>query len=211
MPTLGQLTNCTQPHAEWIVRCMGHPVVSTALHWNPRSSMAQDPHWHPVSTARPRMSVAWWQWVASRDSLTHRLIQAAGEHPFRVQLLNEGSDQPHHDESMALLLPSERRTWVREVALCVDDTPWVVARSIAPLGSRHAAPFRGLGETSLGSWLFRQPDLERGPIEICHAPRPIHGHTGLWQRRSVFRHSGWSVLVQEAFMPQMAEALGLPR
>ncbi|ALM54378.1 chorismate--pyruvate lyase family protein [Halomonas huangheensis] len=171
--------------------------------------MTQDPRWQPLATARPKMSQSWWQWISSRDSLTQRLVQAAGERRFNVRLLDERSGQPYHDEAAALGLMDGRRAWLREVALCVDDQPWVVARSVAPLVPRRSAPFAGLGETSLGSWLFRQPDLERGPIEVSQSPRPIHGESGIWQRRSVFRHDGWALLVQEAFLPQMCRDLSL--
>lgn len=171
--------------------------------------MTQDPRWQPLAAARPRMSEGWWHWVASRDSLTQRLIQAAGERHFEVRLLDERSGQPYHDEAAALGLVDGRRTWLREVALCVDGQPWVVARSVAPLIPRRSAPFAGLGETSLGSWLFRQPDLQRSPIEVCQSSRPIQGETGIWQRRSVFHHGGWAVLVQEAFLPRMCEELSL--
>jgi len=73
-----------------------------------------------------------------------------------------------------------------------------------------------LGERSLGSWLFQQPDLVRGPLEATVTPpRFTHQQPGLsanslWGRRSVFEHGGLSLLVQEYFLSTMADALGLP-
>lgn len=171
--------------------------------------LTQNPRWQSLAAARPEISEGWWQWIASPDSLTQRLIEAAGERHFEVRLLDERSGLPYHDEASALGLVAQRRGWLREVALCVDGRAWVMARSVAPLVARRSAPFAGLGDTSLGTWLFRQPDLKRSPIEVCRSPRPIHGETGIWQRRSVFHHGGWAVLVQEAFLPQMGEALCL--
>jgi len=171
--------------------------------------MTPQPRWQPVAAARAQMSAAWWRWVASRDSLTERLIQAAGERDFQVRLITQRLGQAHLDEAIALGLSPDRRVWLREVALCVDDVPWVMARSVTADVPRRSTPFDGLGERSLGSWLFRQPDLQRGPIEVCHAPRPIDHTTGPWQRRSVFRHADIEVLVQETFLDQMADALRL--
>ncbi|MDG4869339.1 chorismate lyase, partial [Guyparkeria sp. 1SP6A2] len=73
-----------------------------------------------------------------------------------------------------------------------------------------------LGERSLGSWLFQQPDLVRGPLQATSSrPRftawgtPAKGRSQ-WGRRSVFQHAGLSLLVQEYFLSTMADALSLP-
>ncbi|WP_444678917.1 chorismate--pyruvate lyase family protein [Halomonas sp. E19] len=118
------------------------------------------------------MSPGWWQWVASRDSLTARLIAAGAERRFRVRLLDQRLDRPRPDEAQALGLPCDRLAWRREVALCLDERPWVVARSVASLALLRGQRLDRLGERSLGSWLFRQPDLERSPIEITRASAP---------------------------------------
>ncbi|MDI5889923.1 chorismate--pyruvate lyase family protein [Halomonas rhizosphaerae] len=156
------------------------------------------------------MSAAWWQWVASRDSLTARLISAGGQRAFRVRLLDQRLGRPRRDEALALGLPPARHAWLREVALCLDERPWVVARSVVPLDGLHGQRLDRLGERSLGSWLFRQPDLERGPLEVSADPAPFHAAPGPWARRSLFRHRRFAVLVQEFFLERMADDLGLP-
>ncbi|UYG09750.1 chorismate--pyruvate lyase family protein [Halomonas sp. M4R1S46] len=156
------------------------------------------------------MSPAWWQWVASRDSLTSRLTEAGRPWRFRVRLLGQGLGRPRRDEALALGLPLGRRAWLREVALTLDDRPWVIARSVAPLDQPHRRRLERLGEHSLGHWLFRQPDLERGPIEVSADPAPFHPTTGPWGRRSVFRHGDFAVLVQEFFLEAMVDDLALP-
>ena len=108
--------------------------------------------WRPVAAARPAMSPSWWQWVASTDSLTARLITAGGEKPFRVRLLRQGVGWPREEEARALGIAPKRYAWLREVALCLDETPWVVARSVAPLTQLKGQRLEGLGERSLGSW-----------------------------------------------------------
>lgn len=169
-----------------------------------------DPRWRPLAAARPAMSPAWWRWIASRDSLTARLISAAGERPFRVALLGQGPARPRLDEARALGIPDARQAWCREVALCVADRPWILARSVAPLAELQGERLDRLGERSLGSWLFRQPGLQRSPIEVTTAPPPFHPLAGPWGRRSVFRHRRVSILVQEWFLATMADDLDLP-
>ncbi|MBZ0332425.1 chorismate lyase [Halomonas sp. ANAO-440] len=166
--------------------------------------------WRPLAAGQPAMSPAWWAWVASRDSLTARLIEAGGEKAFRVRLLDQRPGRPRPDEARALGLPVGRLAWLREVALCLDERPWVVARSVAPLAQLRGQRLDRLGERSLGSWLFRQPGLERSPIEVTASPPPFHCQSGPWGRRSVFRHGRFAVLVQEFFLDAMADELALP-
>ncbi|WP_404376311.1 chorismate--pyruvate lyase family protein [Vreelandella aquamarina] len=174
------------------------------------------PQWLPVAAAQPAMGAPWWQWVASTDSLTARLIAAGEPGAFRVRLLRQAIGLPQRDEALALGIAPRRYAWLREVALCIDDTPWVVARSVAPLSQLQGKGLGKLGERSLGSWLFQQPDLVRGPLQATvHPPRFVEGQPGLafasvWGRRSVFQHAGLSLLVQEYFLSTMADALGLP-
>ncbi|WP_224105625.1 chorismate--pyruvate lyase family protein [Vreelandella aquamarina] len=173
------------------------------------------PVWQPVAAVRPAMSAPWWQWVASTDSLTARLINAGGERRFRVRLLRQEVGMPRLDEAQALGIAPRRYAWLREVALCVGDSPWVVARSVAPLTQLQGQHLKRLGERSLGSWLFQQPDLVRGPIEASTCqPRFAYPQDdkarSRWGRRSVFQHGGLSLLVQEHFLTTMADDLGLP-
>ncbi|MCK0744721.1 chorismate--pyruvate lyase family protein [Chromohalobacter nigrandesensis] len=171
------------------------------------------PHWLPAAAQRPHMSPAWWRWVASRDSLTARLCTASTQ-PFKVRLLTQGISRPRRDEARALGLDPRARIWRREVMLMLGETPWVAARSVAPLASLHGARLQSLGTRSLGSWLFRQPGLERGPIEIIRAPAPslvtAYGHAAPWGRRSILRLGRTSILVQEFFLDAMATDLALP-
>ncbi|MBY6031156.1 chorismate lyase [Halomonas denitrificans] len=186
-----------------------HPhVTPSRCHVEPECPRST-PEWRDIPTSSHAISERWLEWLASRDSLTERLMAAAGEGRFHVRLLDQYLGQPWPDEAEALGLAAGQQAWLREVALCVDEVPWVVARSVAPRVSDQQAPFAGLGENSLGSWLFQQPDLRRSPIEISRISRPIHGYRGIWQRRSLFCHGGWVMLVQESFLPAMAEALSL--
>ncbi|RUR31188.1 chorismate--pyruvate lyase family protein [Vreelandella nanhaiensis] len=187
-----------------------YPVATSSF----RQTLAF-PVWRPIAAVRPAMSAPWWQWVASTDSLTARLVAAGGEQPFRVRLLRQGVGMPWKDEAQALNIGYRRYAWLREVALCVGESPWVVARSVAPLTQLQGQHLDRLGERSLGSWLFQQPDLARSPLEasVC-APRFVYptctNAQSLWGRRSVFQHGGLSLLVQEYFLTTMADDLRLP-
>lgn len=175
-----------------------------------RRPLLMTPGWLPLAARRATMTPAWQTWIGSRDSLTMRLTAAGKGRTFRVHLLRQGLGKPTIDEAHALHLPFDRFAWLREVTLCLDDVPWVAARSVAPLTHLRGQRLEGLGERSLGSWLFRQHDLERGPIEVTTAPAPFHPLTGPWGRRSIFRHGNFAVLVQEFFLQTMADELGLP-
>ncbi|MBZ5875133.1 MULTISPECIES: chorismate--pyruvate lyase family protein [Chromohalobacter] len=172
------------------------------------------PHWLPIAAQRPRMSPDWWPWVASRDSLTARL-RIASPRPFSVRLLAQGVTRPRLDEAQALGLPHRTHVWHREVLLRLGDASWVAARSVAPLEGLSGARLCTLGERSLGSWLFRQPNLERGPIEAIRAPAMTglgawRGDAGPWGRRSLLRVGRTRILVQEFFLAAMAADLSLP-
>ncbi len=166
-------------------------------------------HWYPAPAARPLMGPAWWRWISSQDSLTARLIQAAGDAPFRVKLIDQGIARPHRDEAQALGIGLQRLAWYREVALCIGERPWVAARSVAPLSGLRGQRLDRLGERSLGSWLFRQPDLERGPIEVTRHDPAFYPANICWGRRSVLKHRRLRILVQEFFLDAMADELQL--
>ncbi|WP_311950797.1 chorismate--pyruvate lyase family protein [Halomonas piscis] len=183
-------------------------MIDNARRDNPASGLPV--RWRPVVAARPRMSPRWWRWVASTDSLTARLIAAGGKRQFSVRLLRQGTGYPFADEARALGMAPGRLAWRREVALCLDGVPWVVARSVAPLTALRGQRLYALGERSLGSWLFAQPGLVRRPLEVTRAPPRFFAAPSLWGRRSVFRHRRLALLVQEYFLPAMAEALALP-
>jgi chorismate--pyruvate lyase len=67
---------------------------------------------------------------------------------------------------------------------------------------------RRLDSRPLGGFLFRQPGLERAPLEISrlgpgcdYVPASLQGDAPLWGRRSVFRLDDRPLLVSEVFLP----------
>jgi len=69
-------------------------------------------------------------WLKLEGSLT-RALQLRCQHSFRVEILSEGFTRPNREEAHTLGLSPRHNAWVREVCLLGDDTPWVLARTIA--------------------------------------------------------------------------------
>lgn len=158
--------------------------------------------------ARSRVPPEWRPWLFDQGSLTARLVAKSGG-DFRVQVLAQRWAPPTARERRALGLARRQRALIREVLLRGRGQPWVHARSVLPL-----ALLRGryrflahLGERPLGALLFRDPRLQRGPIEVakCRVPPlpELRGSTGVgaWQRRSLFYLGGQPLLVAEMFLP----------
>jgi chorismate--pyruvate lyase len=157
-------------------------------------------HWQPASELELAVSVR--DWLLNTESLTARLKALPGE--FSLHLCLEQS----------VLLPAEFATrWqcheaiVREVVLSVANVPCVYAQSFMPLATVQAlAPLASLGEKPLGEFIFQQPDLQRGEIEIAHFAAglclPSLGvQEELYGRRSLFTLRDQQLLVQELFLP----------
>ncbi|MEO6698120.1 MAG: chorismate lyase [Paraperlucidibaca sp.] len=146
-------------------------------------------------------------WLAEPGSLTARLATLAtqlnGE--LHVDVLSEGWGLPSAEEAHMLGLRRGEFAWIREVILVGLNTPWVQARSVLPrrsLGGLNRRLTR-LGNQSLGSLLFRDPALQRGPIR--YAQLALASDT-VWARRSRFLLRGQAILVAEAFLPALLTA-----
>ncbi|WP_409524280.1 chorismate--pyruvate lyase family protein [Nitrincola sp. MINF-07-Sa-05] len=158
-------------------------------------------HW---ITAARRNLVPWqWRnWLCDRGSLTLRLTRASHNH-FSVRLLEQGWGRPSASESCVLGMSGRQVALIREVELLGQGEPWVYARSVIPeetLTGRHRQ-LRHLGATSLGAVLFKDPDMRRGPLQVCRLHSPELGE--LWARRSLFYLSEKPLLVCEVFLPAL--------
>jgi chorismate--pyruvate lyase len=110
--------------------------------------------------------------------------------------------------------------WEREVLLRCDGVPVVYGHTVVPTSaSAHDWPlFSALGERSLGTTLFYDPLVKRGPLEFARI-RPGHPllarvHAALgregqgvrsdtvhFARRCVYRRRQGLLLVTEVFLP----------
>ncbi|HBH69686.1 MAG TPA: chorismate lyase, partial [Erwinia persicina] len=95
-----------------------------------------------------------------------------------------------------VLLPAEPRYWLREIELCGDGVPWLVARTLVPESTLNGPEqkLQQLGTVPLGRYLFASSTLTRDFIDVGHSDT-------LWGRRSRLRLSGKPLLLTELFLP----------
>lgn len=152
-------------------------------------------------------------WLLDAGSLTDRLRNACNGH-FQVRVLSERWQRPRCDESLSLGARFSTVAWVRQVQLLCDGKPWVFARTVIPATTLTGPQRRlaHLGNRPLGAFLFADPGMRRGPVEIAPLragdsmfSEAVHGldhrPEEVWGRRSVFRIDGKPLLVTEVFLP----------
>ena len=175
-----------------------------------------DCRWFFQSVSRDqRLPADMAQWVIGTDSLTRRLRERCAER-FAVRRLSEGWQRPLRDEERQLRLRHGRLAWVREVALCCDGQPLILARSVIPASSlrgRNGA-LRLLGNRPLGELLFSGAGTRRAPLRLArlrrhdalavrlgrHAGRDMQGY---WARQARHLLHGKPLLVTEVFLPEL--------
>ena len=161
-------------------------------------------------------------WLTSGGSLTARLV--ARSTAFRVQRLHQRRAMCLADEAGVLGLARAAQVLEREVLLRCDDAPVVFAHTVVPLSASASdwPLFGGLGERSLGSTLFYDPQVARGELEFARirAGHPLmqraraalgaDGDTVFYARRCLYRRHRGVLLVTEVFLPPVL-ALNAPR
>ena len=140
--------------------------------------------------------------------------------PVELRVLREFPAGLSADESNGLHRTQRTPVWVREIAMRIDGTDAVVARSVALLSSTHGVwqGMRRLRTRPLADILYHDPAIRRSDFEVArvHARMPM-----LWPvrqvlpmeqrssfapplllaRRSVFWRAGEPLLVAECFLP----------
>jgi len=163
-------------------------------------------------------------WLTDPASLTAKLI--AHSTRFRVQRVFQRSEICWVDEYATIGLPRPGMAHTREVLLRCDEQAAVFAHTVLPLHANASQwpLFRSLGNRSLGSTLFGDPQVVRGAMQYArlHANHPamrrVQELTGsaieptdlppcdpvLFARRSLFYRRGGVMLVTELFLPNVA-------
>ena len=121
--------------------------------------------WQPhVNAVAPTPALR--HWLTLDSSLTAALRARCRD--FRVQLLNQHTGPCLPDEYAAIGLPRPQRVHIREVLLRCDDLPVVFAHTVVPRSATAAdwPIFRSLGERSLGTLLFGDPQVVRGALQF---------------------------------------------
>jgi chorismate--pyruvate lyase len=168
----------------------------------------REPVWRtvrqPASVCPPAALLPWLQ---DGSSLTQRLVERCGP-AFRVELIKQARIRPTPGEAFALGLRPGAFALLREVYLCCGTERWVYARTLIPDATARGRyrRLRRLGERSLGGFLFAQPHLARGPLEIALARAGALAQPA-WGRRSVFRLGGRPLVVTEYFLPAFTRTL----
>ncbi len=148
-------------------------------------------------------------WLLAEGSLTQLLIAAsAGE--FRVERVLQQWQRPTLSEARLLQIDPAQLALIREVILWGRSEPWVYARSIIPAHSLRGdlRRLRTLQNSSLGTLLFRFPQLQRTPFELAPVTAGAR-HTGnsLWARRSRFSIDSRTLIVGEIFLDDFITTL----
>ncbi|TWI64195.1 chorismate lyase [Pseudoduganella lurida] len=159
-------------------------------------------------------------WLVSPGSLTAKL--KGHSQAFRVQVLHQHPAICLADEAAALGLHRPGRALEREVLLRCDNTPVVFAHTVVPMSADASdwPLFSALGERSLGTTLFGDPLVARGPLEYARlgASHPLARRARaamlaqglrvpeerlLYARRCLYRRRQGTLLVTEVFLPQV--------
>jgi len=176
--------------------------------------MFADNHW--AATA-PEIRSETDRCLTGQGSLTERLV--ATGHAFAVSVLYQGLSEVRQDEHALVGENAGSAVMARHVILLLDDTPVVVARSIARRHCPVWQPILQRGSRSLGLTLFG-PDspIQRAPMHYreLDTRHPLfafaRGHDA-WHatcyaaRRSNFVLDGAALNVCEVFLPALKEFL----
>jgi len=178
--------------------------------------------WNRVGSGEIHRAPRKWQsWLSDTGSLTQKIEKAIGQ-KLEVQVLRDCPQSLNSDESRYFHL-RVRRCRVREVLLCANNTPLVMAHSVIPTlsssGSNHAV--LRLGRKPLGAVLFaktRKHSKAKPPRDIARLDKssPLwkrcsKNHPGLssplWARRTLYLLKGRPILVNEIFLPALLKYL----
>lgn len=177
---------------------------------------AQSPRWfnNTFDTQRklPDKVISW---VYETGSLTQRLRRTFGNQ-VSVKVLLQTWHKPFLNERLQLAIPQAQFTLIREVQLCADDRPLILARSIIPQATIDIAHrnLSHLGSRPLGEVIFAYPNLQRLSLEYSEVPcgnwndtisNTVELRTPIWGRRSVYAIPAQPLLVSEFFMPALLE------
>jgi chorismate--pyruvate lyase len=176
--------------------------------------------WNRVGSGEIHRAPRKWQpWLSDTGSLTQKIEKVIGQ-KLEVLVLRDCTQTLNSDESRYFHLRI-RRCRVREVLLCANNTPLVMAHSVIPTasssGSNHSV--LRLGTKPLGAALFsktRMRSKAKPPREIARldkanelwkksAKQYLNLSSPLWARRTLYRLKGRPILVNEIFLPALLQ------
>jgi chorismate lyase len=176
--------------------------------------------WNRVDSGGIHQAPREWQsWLSDSGSLTQKIEGVIGQ-KLEVQVLRDCPQSLNSDESRYFHFRI-RRCRVREVLLCANGIPLVMAHSVIPTlsssGSNHS--ILRLGTKPLGAVLFsniRKQSKAKPRREIIR----LNKRSGLWKkcqrhyseissplwaRRTLYQLKGHPILVNEIFLPKLLQ------
>lgn len=174
--------------------------------------------WNRVDSGELHQAPRKWQsWLSDTGSLTQKIERAIGQ-KIEVLVLRDCRQNLNSDESRYFHFKIGRCR-IREVVLCANGIPLVMAHSIIPsassCGSNHA--ILRLGKKPLGAVLFAKTRMhsKKKPLrEIarldkqnvlwkkCFKHYPELPSVS-WARRTLYQLKGRPLLVSEVFLPSL--------
>lgn len=156
-------------------------------------------------------------WLSDGGSLTRSVIDSCRGR-FRVDLVRQQHGSALPSEAALLRAGPAQATLVREVRLYCGREAWVFARTLIPMRKLRgpAQALTRLGRRPLGAVLFSDPTTRRLDVQVAritsrhrlfarateHLQRKP---TAIWGRRTLFDYGGDHILVNELFLPDIAE------
>jgi chorismate--pyruvate lyase len=159
----------------------------------------------------------WQSWLSDTGSLTQKIERAIGQ-KLEVVVLRDCRQNLNSDESRYFHFKI-KRCRIREVLLCANGMPLVMANSIIPgsssIGTNHEV--LRLGKKPLGAVLFAKTRMrsKKKPLrEIARLDKRnilwkkcFQQYQNLpavsWARRTLYQLKGRPLLVSEVFLPAL--------
>ena len=187
--------------------------------------------WNRIGSGEIHKAPRIWQdWLSDTGSLTQKIEISIGQ-KLEVKILSDCRQNLIYDESRFFNFKIHRCR-VREVLLCKNSTPLVMARSIIPISSSSGTnqDVLRLGKKPLGAVLFaRNKNGKRNAFEFrrqylypknkaVREMARLGQSTPLWQtcykkyndlplspwgRRTLYKLKGRPILVSEVFLPAL--------
>ena len=174
--------------------------------------------WNRVDSGELHQAPRKWQsWLSDTGSLTQKIESVIGQ-KLEVLVLRDCRQNLNGDESRYFRFKI-KRCRIREVLLCANGMPLVIARSVIPSssssGSNHGV--LRLGSKPLGAVLFAKTRMhsKKKPIrEIAGLDKQsalwkkcFQQYSSLpsvsWARRTLYQLKGRPLLVSEVFLPTL--------
>lgn len=182
--------------------------------------IAQRSHWRktpPSSLTQTQKA-----WLMRPGALTTGLRKLGR---LELRVLTEFSGGLSTDESSALGLQTRTPVWIREIAMSINGTDCIVARSLTLLRASHGVwqGMRTLRTRPLADILYQESGIIRSDFEVARVHRqmpithPLRGMMidaasgSLLARRSVFWRNRSPLLVAECFLPEFWHLAGTAR